>query len=291
MDKKDDELQKALDDIFGDSITTNKTNNEKIIGSEEELKEPLDIEEITVDKNTYETKEQKINNEEFEKTLLLPINEEKENGLVMEQNTEEKEKKDVEETVLDSLAEDKNNESEEIVSEPSNEESSISINKFIIYFLIGILIGFVVIYLLLNSGNKKTMVSNCSFSVEDANYKINEEYKITYNKNNINFVEGSYLFKAKTEEYKNQVEFIKKDKIPVIINSNGMSGFTYMYETTSDSFKVNLYLDYEKFNKEKIKEIDQEITPISFFEIKTEKNYDNLIKTLENKGFNCTKSK
>lgn len=291
MDKKDDELQKALDDIFGDSITTNKTNNEKIIGSEEELKEPLDIEEITVDKNTYETKEQKINNEEFEKTLLLPINEEKENGLVMEQNKEEKEKNDVEETVLDSLAEDKNNESEEIVSEPSNEESSISINKFIIYFLIGILIGFVVIYLLLNSGNKKTMVSNCSFSVEDANYKINEEYKITYNKNNINFVEGSYLFKAKTEEYKNQVEFIKKDKIPVIINSNGMSGFTYMYETTSDSFKVNLYLDYEKFNKEKIKEIDQEITPISFFEIKTEKNYDNLIKTLENKGFNCTKSK
>lgn len=290
MDKKDDELQKALDDIFGDSITTNKTNNEKTIGSEY-LKEPLDIEEITVDENTYETKEQKINNEEFEKTLLLPINEEKENGLVMEQNKEEKEKNDVEETVLDSLAEDKNNESEEIVSEPSNEESSISINKFIIYFLIGILIGFVVIYLLLNSGNKKTMVSNCSFSVEDANYKINEEYKITYNKNNINFVEGSYLFKAKTEEYKNQVEFIKKDKIPVIINSNGMSGFTYMYETTSDSFKVNLYLDYEKFNKEKIKEIDQEITPISFFEIKTEKNYDNLIKTLENKGFNCTKSK
>ena len=70
-----------------------------------------------------------------------------------------------------------------------------------------------------------------------------------------------------------------------------MSGFTYIYETSENFFKVSGYLDFTLFNYDKISKINQSITPISYFKIEPKQSFKELYKNLEKQGYVCTISK
>lgn len=177
------------------------------------------------------------------------------------------------------------------IQETTEKDNNISYKKIILYFLIGFVLGFILIYIIVNFVLNKEKTINCSYSANDLGYKITDEYKIKYKNNTILKVDGSYIYTAKTEEYKSQIEYIKNEKIPVIINSNGMKGFTYLYEVSDSYFKVNSYLVYDLFEFDKINKIDQKNMPISYFKITSDKSVKKLKNELINKGYTCNLSK
>lgn len=177
------------------------------------------------------------------------------------------------------------------IQETTEKDNNISYKKIILYFLIGFVLGFILIYIIVNFVLNKEKTINCSYSANDLGYKITDEYKIKYKNNTILKVDGSYIYTAKTEEYKSQIEYIKNEKIPVIINSNGMKGFTYLYEVSDSYFKVNSYLVYDLFEFDKINKIDQKNMPISYFNITSDKSVKKLKNELINKGYTCNLSK
>ena len=177
------------------------------------------------------------------------------------------------------------------IQETTEKDNDISYKKIILYFLIGFVLGFILIYIIVNFVLNKEKTINCSYSANDLGYKITDEYKIKYKNNTILKVDGSYIYTAKTEEYKSQIEYIKNEKIPVIINSNGMKGFTYLYEVSDSYFKVNSYLVYDLFEFDKINKIDQKNMPISYFKITSDKSVKKLKNELINKGYKCNLSK
>lgn len=182
-------------------------------------------------------------------------------------------------------------ENENNIQEATEKYNNISYKKIVLYFLIGFMLGFILIYIIVNFVLNKEKTINCSYSANDVGYKITDEYKIKYKNNTILKVDGSYIYTAKTEEYKSQIEYIKNEKIPVIINSNGMKGFTYLYEVSDSYFKVNSYLDYDLFEFDNINRIDQKNMPISYFKITSDKSVKKLKNELINKGYTCNLSK
>ena len=117
--------------------------------------------------------------------------------------------------------------------------------------------------------------------------KYSDEYKITYKHDDIVYVEGEYIYNVLDNDYKDQIDVIKNEKMHVLLNSNGMKGFTYTYEVSDKSFKINSYLDFSQFDYKKINNIDQSLMPISYFEITNNMKYETLIKELQNQGYKC----
>ncbi len=233
MEEKDNDIKKAIDDIFGD-----------------------DVIEINQDEKSGETnKDESLN--------VLPLDDDYKNVL-------------------------SGNKKEEI-GEENHQDKNFN-KKILIYFVLGFIIGLILIYLIVNYVVGRQKVVNCFYEAEDVGYKVTDEYKIRYKNNSILYVDGTYSYTAKTEEYKPQIEYVKEEKVPIIINSNGMPGFTYLYETSDNFFKVQSYLDFTSFDYGKINKIDQKITPISYFKIDSNLNFKNLKKDLENQGYVCTLS-
>lgn len=231
MDQKDEEIKRALDEIFGDE------------------KQDVDLPNAN-----------DINNE------LIPIQSDDINN-----SGSNEEMLDIED--------------EEKIEQ---EKEPVSNRKIIIYLLIGFVIGLLILFFLIEKQEINKSIVTCSYLSEDSSYKETIEYKITKKENEITYVEGSYSYLAKTDEYKSKIESVKEEKIPIIINSNGMKGFTYVYEVSDKLFKMNSYLNYEEFDLDVIKKIDQEKVPISPFKVDLEKKYDELQKTLKKDGFICT---
>lgn len=161
----------------------------------------------------------------------------------------------------------------------------------IIYYLIGLAIITVIIYVLVNFVFGITKTVTCTYRAEDEGYDFSDEYKITYKKNKISYVESVYTYNALNDEFKGQLQYIREDKLPVIVNSNGMPGFTYIYESNDDFIKVNGYLDFTLFEFDKIDKMDQELMPISYFKIDSKTTYKTLKEDLESEGYVCTLSK
>lgn len=179
-------------------------------------------------------------------------------------------------------------------SDQSKEKTSknfFSLKRIIIYFVVGFLIGFVLIYVLVNYVFGVSKVTVCSQSAKDVGYEYTDEYKITYKKDKILYVESDYNYKALTDEFKSQINYVKDEKLLAVINSNGMPGFTYVYEVSDDHFKVNGYLDFELINFDKVDDINQDLMPISYFKIDSKLTYSSLISNLEDQGYKCTPSK
>lgn len=179
------------------------------------------------------------------------------------------------------------------ISEEQKKEknSNIPIIKVVIISVIVILLTLIGVYISLNFfGNKdKTIV--CSYLFDDKNYKITDEYKITSQNKKITYIEGIYMYTSKTDEYDEQIRYVKEDKLPAIINSNGMKGFTYTYENTDDSIKISSYLDYTIMDENEIKAIDQNTNPISYFKVDVKENSENLTKLFKKQGYKCTSRK
>ena len=176
-------------------------------------------------------------------------------------------------------------------SKEKTNKNFFSLKRIIIYFVVGFLIGFVLIYVLVNYVFGVSKVTVCSQSAKDVGYEYTDEYKITYKKDKILYVESDYNYKALTDEFKSQINYVKDEKLLAVINSNGMPGFTYVYEVSDDHFKVNGYLDFELINFDKVDDINQDLMPISYFKIDSKLTYSSLISNLEDEGYKCTPSK
>lgn len=160
--------------------------------------------------------------------------------------------------------------------------------KIIIYITLGIILGLIVVFILVNFVFGIEKKELCTSVAEDTGYKYTDEYKITYKKNKINYVESTYTYTALNSEYKEQIKYVSDDKLRAVINSNGMPGFTYTYETSDDYVKVNGYLDFTLFNYDEIEKINQEAMPLSYFKISRDMTYKTLKNDLEKNGYKCT---
>lgn len=163
--------------------------------------------------------------------------------------------------------------------------------KIIIYIALGTILGLIVVFILVNFVFGIEKKELCTSTAEDTGYKYTDEYKITYKKNKINYVETAYTYTALNDEYKDQIQYVSEDKLRAVINSNGMSGFTYTYETSDDYVKVNGYLDFTLFNYDEIEKINQDAMPLSYFKINRDMTYKTLKTNLEKNGYKCTKTK
>lgn len=271
MDNKDEDLKSALDDIFGDDFIEIDTDSK-----EDEKQDDMSfVISESFENNTYSDKDEVLYNDALKdnKIDMVPVLEE--------------EIKNVEESPIVK-------ENEEVVPAFKAEKTEIikkGNNKKIIFIILSLIViivlAFILIYFVF--GIKRTIT--CSSSIKDVGYKYSDVYKITYKKDKIIYVESNYEYIALNKEYEKQIEYIRKEKIPVIINSNGMPGFTYLYESSDNSFKVNGYLDFELFKMKEIDKIDQELMPISYFKINSEMKYKKFRKDLEKQGFTCTYKK
>lgn len=163
--------------------------------------------------------------------------------------------------------------------------------KIIIYIALGAILGLIVVFILVNFVFGIEKKELCTSTAEDTGYKYTDEYKITYKKNKINYVESTYTYTALNSEYKEQIKYVSDDKLRAVINSNGMPGFTYTYETSDDYVKVNGYLDFTLFNYDEIEKINQEAMPLSYFKISRDMTYKTLKANLEKEGYKCTTTK
>lgn len=163
--------------------------------------------------------------------------------------------------------------------------------KIIIYIALGMVLGLIVVFILVNFVFGIEKKELCTSTAEDTGYKYTDEYKITYKKNKINYVESTYTYTALNSEYQEQIKYVSDDKLRAIINSNGMPGFTYTYETSDNYVKVNGYLDFTLFNYDEIEKINQEAMPLSYFKISRDMTYKTLKANLEKQGYKCTTTK
>lgn len=163
--------------------------------------------------------------------------------------------------------------------------------KIIIYIALGMVLGLIVVFILVNFVFGIEKKELCTSTAEDTGYKYTDEYKITYKKNKINYVESTYTYTVLNSEYQEQIKYVSDDKLRAIINSNGMPGFTYTYETSDNYVKVNGYLDFTLFNYDEIEKINQEAMPLSYFKISRDMTYKTLKTNLEKEGYKCTTTK
>lgn len=180
----------------------------------------------------------------------------------------------------------------EVLSSTNTVKDDKSFNKkIIIYIALGAVLGLIVVFILVNFVFGIEKKELCTSAAEDIGYKYTDEYKITYKKNKINYIETTYTYTALNDEYKSQIEYVSEDKLRAVINSNGMPGFTYTYETSDDYVKVNGYLDFTLFNYDEIEKINQEAMPLSYFKISRDMTYKTLKTNLEKEGYKCTTTK
>ena len=253
MDNKDVNVEHALDDLFSDDA--------------------LDIKNGEVDNINDSSNEKEVEQVDKESTDIISANINEKSDLI------EKE-----------IIIDENEELPATVSE-DNIPNDIDTKKIVLYILVGFVVGLLLIFIIANSLNKQEKVVNCTLEAEDKGYKIVDEYKITYASNNIKKVNGTYTYKSKTTEYNEQIQYIKEEKLKAIINSNGMPGFTYLYELSEDYFKVDSYLNFEEMEFKTIDNNNWEQQPLSYFTFNSKTTFKDLKQSLEKNGYTCVNSK
>lgn len=176
-------------------------------------------------------------------------------------------------------------------SEPVKIDVKETYKRYIMGIVIIIAVLMFILFIVSIFTNNDTKVTTCTTNVEEAGYKISEEYKVSYVKNKIKKVEGKYNYIAKTDDFKKQVEVMKNEKVSVLINSNGINGFKYDYEFDEKSLTFNTILNYDEIDFNVIKNVDQIVTPISFITIDKKRKFNQLEEELVKKGFTCVSSK
>lgn len=257
----DDNLEKALDDIFGNDFLE------------------IDLEENKIPNNIDKLPNNEIK-EDIESSLTDNMDTAVNNDNIPTIN------QNIDVTIKDSFS-DENNKSEKI---SKSKKSSINVFTILLISLVAIIILLIVIYLPSYFKDKEYVI-NCSLNVSDKGYSISDEYKITYKNNKLEYLDGIYKYTVLNDEYKPQIEFVKNEKLPAIINSNGMDGFTYIYESGDDYFSVNSYLDIAKFDFNIIDKNDNKKNPLSYVNVNSKTTYKSLIKYFEKNGYKCTKSR
>ncbi len=288
MDNKDNDLKKALDDIFGDDeieIKMAQKSEDKTYNKNNEIKK-------YIDKDPFNEPEKKNDN--------VYVNSPKNDYPLINQSIEQDNHDNVLEKEIDANLDKlttynnkkhkKKNKEKRRKKVTDKKQINISKKRIIILFLFVILILGFGTFLIVNYNSSKEKVTTCYESATDDGYEYTDEYKITYVNNSITYVYSSYSYTALADEYLDQIDYVKENKLSVIINSNGMDGFTYVYEVSEDTFKVNGYLDFTLINFDEVDEINQDLMPLSYFKFDSSTTYEDLISTFEAQGYECTPS-
>ena len=267
MDNKDKDVKSALDELFGSDFIEIDVNEKKQDDINTTMSDLLD----DVSNSIIKKDNKNTNNNDIDS-----------NDNIKEEQIDKKDEENKNEFVPNYVTTIHNK------KESTNKKKN-SINKQYI-FLISIIVLIVlitVIYLLLFK--EKTI--KCTSSAKDIGYKYTDEYLITHKGNKITYLNSKYSYTALTDEYKNEIDAIKNEKLPVLLNSNGMDGFTYVYESTDEYFKITGYIDFKKIDFKKIDKLNQDLVKVSFYKINSKLTYKNLKKSLEKDGYTCTNIK
>lgn len=308
LEQEDLNVEKALDNIFDEdtnkqkeedlsktSLNINAVNNEDFDYSKVQ-------DEIVINTSDSENKEEKGSDDNFDikedndKVLNFISNnfDDKTENTFLDESFDEENKADLSDIANANLElasdEDITSGYESYNTPVETESSTPKKNNKMFYLILGaIFIAILIVVLCVLSINceKKT---SCSYAVNDTNYKISDTYEIKHKKNKILYVNGKYAYEAKTKDFESQINIIRQEKIPVMVNSNAMKGFTYMLDEGNDKFSITSSLDFTSFDYNEISKIDQKTKPISYFEIDSNLTYEKLKNTLEKQGYTCKKA-
>lgn len=276
MKDKDKNIEEAIDNIFGEDVLTINTDSD--------------------DSNDNDLSKTSLNIYNYENSDidLSKLDDETKNQL--ENDHEALDNYDTN----DEKRLDEQNESNNVMSLDSSSDDDIEVEKqtdlngkrkgILIILLCAILLVIVILTLFIYNLNCEKNVS-CVYSVNDKNFVLSDTVKITYKKDKISYVNSNYSYAAITKDFKDQIDNIRQEKIPVIVNSNGMKGFTYILNEENDKFSITSSLDFTAFDYDEISKIDQKAKPISYFEIDSNLTYKKLKNILEKQGYTCKKSK
>ncbi len=276
MKDKDKNIEEAIDNIFGEDVLTINTDSD--------------------DSNDNDLSKTSLNIYNYENSDidLSKLDDETKNQL--ENDHEALDNYDTN----DEKSTDEQNESNNVMSLDSSSGDDIEVEKqtdlngkrkgILIILLCAILLVIVILTLFIYNLNCEKNVS-CVYSVNDKNFVLSDTVKITYKKDKISYVNSNYSYAAITKDFKDQIDNIRQEKIPVIVNSNGMKGFTYILNEENDKFSITSSLDFTSFDYDEISKIDQKTKPISYFEIDSNLTYKKLKNILEKQGYTCKKSK
>ena len=277
MNNNEKKVDDALSDIFDTDFLEINVDNEKkdfnLDGNKtslEESKIKLNDDKKT-DNFTYNVYEDKTSiNDEFIKTQesKIEIDNSKTN---LEENNIKIEQEDLLHT--------------EKTSSKNNNK------KLLIFIIVGILIGIVVVFYIVKTFLNVEKKTYCSYEASDTGFKLTDEYVITHKGNKITYVEGTYVYTALNDEFKSQIEIIKNEKLPVIVNSNGMAGFTHIFEESENYIKISSYYDTMLFDFSIVDKNDDKLKPISYINLKSDVTYKKLQQSLQEDGYKCTVSK
>lgn len=299
-DKKD--VEHALDDIFDGDFIDKETDDVKNYDSFNNTSSISFVDSSKEDIKKIEQKEEKSNDVNL---LFNNIEEEKEkiesnvdnSNIVSEVSNNEKKEEITYNKVIVKRKKKKNTKQEIVKKEKKenlfkklifkrklkNKDDKNGTKKFVI--IMGSVIAIMILFIISYNIFFKVKTVNYYYSAKLKEYKIIDKYQITKKGNKILSVIGTYKYEVLNDSYKDQLLYIKEEKLPVIINSNSMPGFTYLYEETDKSLSVDSYLDFTKFEYDKINKIDQKKKPISYFKISDKLTYKKFRKYLENKGY------
>ena len=256
MDNKKSEVEKALEDIFNEPFLT--------LSEEKEQKEKEEIE-----KNMLSDSNDEPLNSAFEYHDDSSI--EKEN-IVNESKEEVKEEKQVQFT------------NPYVVEEKKT-------NKYNIYILLllALLFTLLTIFIITITNTEKVVV--CSLKIKDDGYQLTDDYIIAHKSGNLTYIQGEYEYTAYNDEYKEQLQSIKEEKLPVIINSNGMKGFTHVLESADSYIKIYSYYDITKIDFKTVDKTDSKLVPLSYIGLNSKTTYKSLTQNLKTAGYVCKKTK
>ena len=297
LNQEDKNVEQAIDNIFDEK--DNKKNEEELSKTSlnininddnfdySKIQDEIQIDNFEND-NSKESSTSKLNEDNSDKKddrFLNFVNNDFNNENVTEDNKLINDNNQDEDNLV------YNNEVDNTYSVPVEaEKEHLDNNKKLLYLIIGaIVIAILIIVLCIININceKKT---NCSYTFEDKNFKITDNYEIKYKKDKIIYVNGNYNYVAKTKEYQNQINNIRLEKIPAMVNSNAMKGFTYILNEENDAFQMKSSLDFTSFDYDEISKVDQKTKPISYFEIDSNLTYKKLKDILKKQGYSCKRA-
>lgn len=299
MNNDEKKVSDALDDIFGsdfleiDAVEEKKVDNETYLNEDDQAKKEtffnanlenknlFDKENLTVINSASDTDIKPMSTEDIVKSMESSNTKDFNSSNIYDKPLEDK-LEDTQPIIIDKNIDNKNNE---------EKKQDINYKKIIIYLSIGIVIGIIFFIIFMNIFVNKEKSTYCYYKAENNDFKLTDEYTIIFKQNKLIYIKGNYNYLAKTEEFKSQLEFIRKEKIPIIVNSNGMPGFTHIYEQSDSEIKILSYYDMSLIDYKVVDKNDDKAKPLSYINLKSNVTYKKLVDKLEKDGYKCTPSK
>lgn len=302
MNEQDKDVEHALDDIFNGDFIDKENKDEVVNEVKNKIEEPEKYDPFT---NNSSISFKDSNNDEIENLNNKPKVDSSIYSFIHKQSDDNDNSLDIEteNSEINIISNDEDNSKIETtytnndihlnshelkINESNNMDNKVTVHNkkrlIILCVILFIMILIVIFYLLLNKEKSTT----CVYEADVKEYKIRDEYQITSKKNEVLYAIEYYLYEVKDDSFKEQLELIKHEKAPVVNNSNGLSGFTnFRFDYSDDYLDIGMVYDFTKFNYEEINKINQDTNPISYFKIKKNMTYDDLIKELKKNSFTC----